>query len=330
MAPVRSGTCSRAPHCARLSATLDTPRTVRVTEPVNRTNAEIASQPEVWRRALADAHDSGVLPPPGERALLLGCGTSAFVAQAAAWLREQAGQGETDWAYASEVPPGRRYDHVVAFTRSGTTTEVLDVLGEHARARRVVVTGVPDSPVAAFADHVVDLGYADEESVVQTRFPTAVLALWRTALGEDLTPALADLDQALAEPLVDLPPYRHFVYLGRGWTVGLAQEAALKMRECAQAWAESFPALDYRHGPLAAAGATTLVMSLGGVDKDLLADVEVTGATVLDPPYDPMARLVTCQRLAVALADHRGLDPDEPRHLSRSVVLDTSLSEEPA
>ena len=187
-----------------------------------------------------------------------------------------------------------------------------------------------DSPVGAFAEHVVDLGYADEESVVQTRFPTASLVQWRAALGADLTAALTDLDQALAAPVVDVAAYRHFVYLGRGWTVGLAQEAALKMRECAQAWAESFPALDYRHGPVAAAGARTLVVSLGGVDADLLADVQATGATVLDPPYDPLARLVACQRLAVALAHHRGLDPDEPRHLTRSVVLDTSLSEEPA
>ncbi len=309
---------------------LDTPRTVRVTDPVSRTSEEIATQPQVWRRAVADGPDSGVLPPPGVRALLIGCGTSAFVAQSAAWLRERAGQGETDWAYASELPPGRRYDHVVAFSRSGTTTEVLDALGEHADARRVVVTGVPDSPVGAFADHVVDLAYADEESVVQTRFPTAVLALWRTALGDDLTATLADLDRALEAPVMDLTPFQHFVYLGRGWTVGLAQEAALKMRECAQAWAESFPALDYRHGPLAAAGARTLVVSLGDVDADLLADVQATGATVLDPPLDPMARLVTCQRLAVALADRRGLDPDEPRHLSRSVVLDSTLSEEPA
>lgn len=303
---------------------------MRVTEPVSRTSDEIASQPAVWRRAIAGAGDAGVLPPSGPRALLVGCGTSAFVAQAAAWLREDAGQGETDWAYASELPPGRRYDHVVAFTRSGTTTEVVAALAEHGAARRVVVTGVPGSPVGAYAEHVVDVAYADEESVVQTRFPTAVLALWRAALGADLTATLADLDQVLTSPVADVAPYRHFVYLGRGWTVALAHEAALKMRECAQAWAESFPALDYRHGPLAAAGAGSLVVSLGGVDPDLLCDVRATGATVLDPPYDPLARLVGCQRLAVALAGNRGLDPDEPRHLSRSVVLDATFSEEPA
>ena len=43
--------------------------------------------------------------------------------------------------------------------------------------RRVVVTGVADSPVAELAHDVVDLGFADEVSVVQTRFPTATLVV---------------------------------------------------------------------------------------------------------------------------------------------------------
>src|SRR3712207_7559300 len=39
-------------------------------------------------------------------------------------------------------------------------------------------------------------------------------------------------------------------FLGRGWTIGLANEAALKLRESAQAWTESYPAMEYRHGPI--------------------------------------------------------------------------------
>jgi fructoselysine-6-P-deglycase FrlB-like protein len=221
---------------------------------------------------------------------------------------------------------------VVAFTRSGTTTEVLQALGvTAATARRVAVTAEPASEVRAVCDHLVDMSYADESSVVQTRFPTAVLALWRAVLGEDLEPALADLERVLAEPLpVAAGDFDHFVYLGRGWTVGLAHEAALKMRECAQAWSESLPALDYRHGPIAAAGPRTLVVSLGGVSDELLADVRGTGATVLDPHLDPLARLVVCQRLAVDLASARGLDPDTPRNLTRSVILERTAPKEPS
>jgi fructoselysine-6-P-deglycase FrlB-like protein len=36
---------------------------------------------------------------------------------------------------------------------------------------------------------------------------------------------------------------------------------------------------------------------------------------------DPLAELVRAQRLAVAVAAARSLDPDRPRHLTRSVIL---------
>ena len=73
------------------------------------TAREIASQPAVWERALAEAQTSGaIFGRPGESVLILGCGTSAFVAESLAVLREQAGLGLTDAAYASEWRPGRR------------------------------------------------------------------------------------------------------------------------------------------------------------------------------------------------------------------------------
>ena len=53
----------------------------------------------------------------------------------------------------------------------------------------------------------------------------------------------------------------------------------------------------------------------------LLEEVAATHALVLTPTGDPMAELVKAQRLAVALAAARGLDPDRPRNLSRSVIL---------
>lgn len=281
------------------------------------------SQPDLWRRVAASPAE--IPPPTGARALVLGCGTSAFVAQSMAWLREARGGGPTEWAYASELWPERAYEHVVAVTRSGTTTEVRRALTQSplAAATRTIVTAAPDQLADNMYEHVVDLSFADELSVVQTRFPTTLLALWRSALGDDTSSAALDADLALAEqPDLDVTAFGHFVFLGRGWTIGLAHEAALKMRECAQAWSESHPALDYRHGPISAATDKTLVVSLGQVDTELLDDVRATGATVFDPPYDPLARLVACQRLAIELARHLALDVDRPRHLTRSVILD--------
>src|SRR3954471_21939488 len=96
--------------------------------PMTHVKAEIASQPECWSLA-AKLADSPGLPARGERVAVVGCGTSWFMGMAYAARREQSGQGETDVFQASEFPSGRRYDRIVAITRSGTTTEIVDLLG---------------------------------------------------------------------------------------------------------------------------------------------------------------------------------------------------------
>ncbi|GEK87941.1 SIS domain-containing protein [Microbacterium aerolatum] len=290
---------------------------------MNVTSVEIDSQPDVWRTAWELRDEAArVLARPGERMLVIGCGTSAFVAESFALLREEAGLGETDAAYASEPRPWRPYDVVVSITRSGTTTEIIEAMNAvPAGVRKVVITGVADSPCAQLADDVLLLDFADEKSVVQTRFPTTLLFLARAAFGEDVSGLPDDAAAALADPPAVPDEFDHVVYLGRGWTYGLAQEAALKIREAAQAWAESYPLLDYRHGPLAVAHEGSLVWFLGARNDGLAGEIEATGATVVQGTADPLIELALAQRLAVRTAEQRGLDPDNPRHLTRSIVL---------
>ena len=87
---------------------------------------------------------------------VVGCGTSFFVATAYAAAREAGGLGETDAFAASEFPTGRAYDALLAVSRSGTTTEVLDavaVIGE--TIPTVALTAVPESPLARAAGRTV-------------------------------------------------------------------------------------------------------------------------------------------------------------------------------
>lgn len=298
--------------------------------------AEIASQPDCWRSAarLAPAVASA-LPRPGESVLVMGCGTSLHMARAFASLRESSGQGVTDAFAASELPRNRRYDRVLALSRSGTTTEVVDALarvGEAAGVPRTVLTADPGAPVCEVADHVVSLDFADEGSVVQTRFATSTLFLLRTHLDlgrasgagnpATLGTAITDAERALRDPLpANALGAAQFTFLGRGWRVGVAEEAALKLREAGQAWSEAYPAMEYRHGPISVAGPESLVWLLDTESTALCGDIQRTGATVVLPRFDALAELVQAQRLAVALAVRRGLDPDRPRHLTRSVVL---------
>lgn len=287
---------------------------------------EIASQPDTWAHAAALAGDPAVreaFPDPGERVAVVGCGTSFYMAQAYAVLREASGAGESDAFPASEFPSARRYDRVVALTRSGTTTEVIRLLDRlPAQQRSTVITTDGKHPAARRASAAVVLDFADERSVVQTRFATSALALWRAALGDDLAPALSDVSAELERPLApDLLMHEEFTFLGTGWTVGLANEAALKVREAAQMWAESYPAMEFRHGPISVVDERSAVWVFGPIPSGLRDEIARTGARLIHSDIDPMAQLVGAQRLAVALAERKGLDPDAPRGLTRSIVL---------
>ena len=287
---------------------------------------EIASQPGCWRQAGVLAASELVrsqLPAAGARAAIVGCGTSLFMAQAFARLREDAGAGETDAFAASEFPPGRRYEHVIALTRSGTTTEVLRLLESIPESTRTTaITTTDDLPVARLARNTIALPFADERSVVQTRFATTALALWRAWLGEDVSTLAAGGERTLsvALPAVAFDAAR-FTFVGSGWAVGIAHEAALKARESAQLWAESYPAMELRHGPISVLDDSSVAWIFGTPPAGLVDDIEATGAAVVDSDEDPMVDLVCAQRVAVAIAERRGLDPDAPRNLTRSIVL---------
>jgi fructoselysine-6-P-deglycase FrlB-like protein len=289
-----------------------------------RTEQEVASQPACWRRVGRLAADlAGVLPAHGERVAVAGCGTSWFMAQSYAAAREASGHGETDAFAASEMPLGRRYDRVLVLSRSGTTTEILQLLARlRGTVPTVAITAGAGTPVAQAADEVINLGFADEESVVQTRFATTELTLLRAHLGQDPGPAADGAERVLASPLPpEMLAARQFTFLGTGWTYGLANEAALKLREAAGLWTEAYPAMEYRHGPVAVTGEGSIVWLFGTPPDGLGDEIAAAGGTAWFSGEDPLAELVRVQKLAVAVARARGLDPDRPRNLARSVIV---------
>ncbi|RII43342.1 SIS domain-containing protein [Galactobacter valiniphilus] len=292
---------------------------------------ELRSQPEVWTRAIVEATERRATEPvaaAGQRVAVIGCGTSWFMAQAWAKARELSGQGLTDAFSASEsdlAVRAQNYDLLVAITRSGTTTEVLEVLTElKGVVPSVAIIGDPDTPIVTLADRIVAPPYADERSVVQTRFATTALAYLLTDSGIDLGSAVEDARVAVDTPTEqELVDAEQFTFLGRGWTYGLANEAALKMREAVQGWTESYPAKEYRHGSISIAGPNRVTWLIGDGPSALRSEVEVTGgAYVHHADVHPLAELARVHRVTLDRALARGLNPDEPRHLTRSITLD--------
>lgn len=289
--------------------------------PESLTLDEVRSQPQVWAQVQSVLAESTGLPADGERVAVIGCGTSWFMAQSYAVLREAAGKGETDAFTASEFPSSRSYDRIVTISRSGTTSEIVQIL-KAVPTPSVLITAVAGGPAAEHADTEIVLAQADEKSVVQTRFATTALLLLRVSLGEDPGAVIADAEAALRE---DVPEEwiqaDQITFLGSGWTIGLADEAALKLRESSQSWTESYPAMEYRHGPISIAQPGRVVWVFGPVPAGLADDVAATGAQLVTSDLDPLAHLVLLHRAAVARAEARGLNPDTPRHLSRAVHL---------
>lgn len=298
--------------------------------------AELSSQPEMWRKVLDDPSLAERLPQKGEKVAIIGCGTSWFIGQAYASWREAAGHGVTDAFAGSQAPLERDYDRVIALSRSGTTTEVIEALHAlNGRIPTIGIVGERGTPVLDLVDTRIELPFADEQSVVQTRFATTAAMLLRSSVEprETLEKAIREAEEVLAGFTLDEPEAeqamadnalieaQQYTFVGMGGAYGLVNEAALKMRESCQAWTESYLSMDYRHGPIAIAAPGRVTWQFGPAPEGLRNQVEETGARFEHVDRDPMAELVRLHAVALTRARRAGLDPDNPRSLTRSVVL---------
>lgn len=289
------------------------------------TDTEIMSQPESWRNAASmSTLESNALPKKGEAVLVLGCGTSYYLGATYAALRENAGAGITDAAIASDFKPvGRHYDRVIAISRSGTSMDLIEALQRLGGKFPVTaILGELGTPIAALASEVIDFSFADEKSLVQTRFPTSILTFLRAHLGMKA----ADLDSlsTAAESVFELnlldAPARQLVILGTDWASFMAHEAALKCRESAGIWVESYSSGEFRHGPISVANEGSLIWAMSPLSEDESAAIRSTGAQLHQGKFDPQVELVFIQRHAVEWARRLGRNADLPVHLARSVV----------
>ena len=290
---------------------------------------ELTSQPETWRRAAAMA-------PRRRRHCSLGPAIVSPRWDAAPRCSSprptRASASRPVTARPTRSPPPRR-PRTYLRRGAGDLAERNDDRGDPAaRARRGRArarwrsAASTTRPVAEAADDRIILGFADERSVVQTRFATGVARVAARRSRRGPRPDRGRRRTRTRRRPPDRRPRRSTTSCSwaAGWTVGLANEAALKLREASGAWAESYPAMEYRHGPISVAGTRSAVWPLGDVEPDLLRRRRGDRRDVVDHglgPIDPMAELILIQRTAVALAEARGLDPDRPRHLTRSVVL---------
>ena len=244
---------------------------------------------------------------------------------------------------------------VLAISQSGRSPDLI-AAAEQARDRGAMLVSLVNdeaSPLATMADACLPLGAGPEKSVAATKSFIASLAalldlvaVWTqdAALTAvlDALPDLLDrawqLDWSPALPA--LVPAEHLYAVARGHAFGIAQEAALKIKETCGFHAEAFSAAEVRHGPMALVNQGFPVLLFGQDDEsrdsvaELAAEFAGREAAVIhaglpgapglalpvldaDPLIAPVLEIESFYRLANALAVARGRDPDRPPHLAK-------------
>ena len=338
--------------------------------------AEMRDQPDVLRRLWERRTETvaavrAVVPGDLRGVLLLARGSSDNAAVHARYLVELTTRRPTALAAPSLWT---RYDAatslegwvVVAISQSGRTPEIVDAVGRMraAGARTVAVTNAAHSDLAKAGDVSVALQAGEERAVPATKTVTAsMLALCHVAAGlggalpweaedERLLPDqvahVLDREGELGDAL-DIAERHETVHLGRGYTLAVALESALKFKETTLRAARGYATGDFLHGPVAAVGSGSSVFgyAAGGpvagdvlellaamrqrdlptvlvadddstVGADASAVVSVPGG--LPEPLMAILMTVRAQQLARGAALRAGLDPDRPRGLSKVTI----------
>jgi glutamine---fructose-6-phosphate transaminase (isomerizing) len=345
------------------------------------TQNEILSQPHCWEECFKSLEDGQQLEKAGEhfnrdaQGLFIGCGSSYYVAQAAAasWTlitgrRAQAVPASEVLLFPDLVLAGGINYQPVLISRSGNTTEVVqaaEYLERKRNIRTLAISCASHQPLEALSSFTLHLLPADEKSIVMTRsFTSMVLGLQllaaKAAGRKDSTEAVArlaagaqqvlDVIHPLMREFVRTHDFADYVFLAQGPLAGIACEGQLKVAEMSCSYSQMFHTLEFRHGPKAVVGPETLVTFLlsetaHDAEREVLKEVKQLGATTLVitnradavtrncadllvelnldlPEYNRLiAYTLPLQLLGLYTGLKKGFDPDQPRNLSRAVIL---------
>ena len=144
----------------------------------------------------------------------------------------------------------------------------------------------------------------------------------------------------------ELKDRKDFYYIARGVNFAIAMEGALKLKEISYIHAEGMPAGELKHGTLALVEKGTPVVAICPRDYTFdetlsnVSEAKARGAYVIgvserweevfdewieiptvEEIFYPLVTIVPLQLLAYHLAIARGLDPDKPRNLAKSVTV---------
>ena len=244
----------------------------------------------------------------------------------------------------------------VTISQSGHSDDLVEAASS-ARAIGALTAAIVNdthSPLASACEIVLPMAAGEEWSVAATKtFVASVAVLLRLVANWASQRALQDAIDRLPDRLAEaaqvdwsnaidaLSAANSLAILGRGPTLAIAQEASLKLKEVCNIQAEAFSGAEFQHGPIAMVSERYPVLilmptdeaalNLAGVATDVSrksSSVFVTGIRagvvgvlpVLPPEQaetDAVCLIQSFYRLAVRVAERRGINVDQPRHLKK-------------
>ena len=249
------------------------------------------------------------------------------------------------------APPRLDDAAVVVISQSGRSPDLLAVLEEARRQDRPTIALVNDldSPLAALPDVVIPLRAGVERSVAATKSYTSSLMAVAMITGEidalagvpEVVAETVDLDAEIVAEADRLGSMSKAVVLGRGYNHATAFEWALKLQEMAYVFAHAFSTADFAHGPFAVLDESTPVLAVlpeGAITADslgvlrraqdeasaplsVITNVDIDLPSLVVPTIDewltPLVFIVAAQLTSVRVAALNGVDPEDPRGLSK-------------
>lgn len=280
----------------------------------------------------------------------VGCGSSYHIGLIVSEVGKHFGYQIEAYTSGAALSRKRVYDKLKSFntvlfvSRTGQTSETVR-LAEMLKGTvpTIGISCASKSPLSKFVDYAVDFGFMAEDSVVMTSSFSALLAFFMGGFEElrEQVDSVLESPEKVAKNLcwfeenVRKINYRcknHFVFLGYDHNFFVSKESALKVQELSLLPTEYNEPLEFRHGPVAALSSNTHVVIFGAESKlenDLAKELLDRGASVeiLLPSeegivFDLMIYPSYAQFLGYYLAIYRGLNPDKPQGLVKSVQLD--------
>ena len=309
---------------------------------------------------------------------LVACGTAMHAGLAAKNMLERICKIPTEVDIASEF---RYRDPIVDektlcifISQSGETADTIAALklSKEKGAKTLAISNVIGSSITREADYSIYTHAGPEIAVASTKAYTsqvvllAILAIYFAETLEltdknilELKSNILELPSKIEETLKcseQIKEFGHRIYqekdvffLGRGIDETVAKESALKLKEISYIHADSYPAGELKHGPIALIENDITVISIM-TDKNLvektvsnIQEVITRGAKTLvvtnqnidDKMFDtvihipetntfisPILSVIPLQLLAYYISKEKGLDVDKPRNLAKSVTVE--------